>query len=720
MQDEDKNIKVQEESFLGKSSYHISKKIECIEVVVLKLPNNLDQNDFFNSESISVSKIKEIFLNQNVKESYSPDSTSNLDNSKTSSYRDTIMSNRSKEHSKEFIYSLVSQSQPEGIALQSPNYNIHIPSPIFSMTKLPKETRFNEILIRPMDLKVKFILSKDKRDNSNYSIKIDLETPNLRVNISKNTVAELNTCLENYRKIIENRNAFDKFRFGNCEISSPDDEVKIHKINRFIELQQKLDQYTKKRKILENIIRVENFNLKIDSSIAQEAFDKYEYSEFCLLLDYLDLDLIFYALKSIQIQKLQLQNEYIFRPFSSIFLFPYINLNCFDEETFNFKKEIGKLHKEMTLINDDDENYFATSEIKINLNSHKLTVIFLNQTSYDMKLELNNTNITLSNSKKVFNFGIDISSGNLSLVKAPYPSKSLISQSSTINIDQEGVTSFVMFSLSNAKFITHLLKEKHGVEQDERLKYNFELCMEKISLIPNESHELYEGSEEIVINENQIFDLSKENSIFFDLKFEKYVDDDTIQICDTNITIQNMVLNQNEYIELLYSINRLQNLSGIWLPYEIEYDHKIIEKFSKITKSIFKSNCGLKLDVGVDKFLLLPRKMEVNFDVKILLADVQEQKFQFMLQNCYLYHYSDGYHTKLSNPFDFTITYNREPNYLKLSELIITIPPVKLITNQYNISNILSFFENFTIPPDMKRLNFISNLFILIPFLNLL
>ena len=716
---------------------------------MLKLPNNFNQNDFLNSEyTLIVDKIKEIFLNSNFKDSFSPGSTNTLDNSKNSSIRNTIIINTSKDHSMELIHPLISNFQTEGITLQPSNSNIfipspvcllprlskksivlkepmvskepivskesmsndiYIPSPICFFTRLSKEPRVKEYLIEPMDVKVKLILSKDKRDNSNYSIEIDLDTPNLRVNISKDTLIELNTGLENYRKIIEKRNAFDKFRFGNTHVNNTKDEVQIKRQNRFIQLQQKLDRYIKKRKILENIIRVENLNLRIDSSIAREAFDKYEYSEFCLLLDNLDVDLIFYALKSIQIQKLQLQNEQIFEPFSSLFLFPFINLNYFDEESSSFKKEIRELHKEMTLIKEDIVNDFVSNKIRINLNSDKLTMILLNQTSFDMKLELNNTKITLNNSERIFDFGIDVSSGNLSLAKIPYPVKPLVSRSSAVHHDQEGtISSFIMFSLLNVKLVTRLVKEINS-EQDERFKYNFELYMEKISLISDESHELYEGCEKIIINENEIFDLSKENSIFLEVKFEKYVDDDTIQIYDSNISIQNMILNQNQYIELLYTINRLHNLSDVWLPYEIEYDHKMIQKFSNITKSIFKSNCGVKLDVGDDKFLLLPKKMEVNFDVKILLADVQEQKFQVIFQNCYLYHYGNGNHIKLSNPFDFSIIYTREPSYLKLSELTITIPPIKLISNQYNVSNIISFLENFTLPSDMKMLNFISN-----------
>ena len=291
----------------------------------------------------------------------------------------------------------------------------------------------------------------------------------------------------------------------------------------------------------------------------------------------------------------------------------------------------------MTFINEDIVNDFVSNEIRIYLNSDKLTITLLNQTSFDIKLELNNTKIILNNGERIFDFGIDVSNGNLSLAKIPFPVKPLVCRSSTVNYDQEGTTSsVVIFSLLNVKFVTRLVKEINN-EQNERFKYDFELYIEKVSLISDESHELYEGCEKIIINENEIFDLSKENSIFLEFKFEKYVDDDTIQIYDSNISIQNMILNQNQYIELLYAINRLHNLSDLWLPYEIEYDHKMIQKFSSITKSIFKNNCGVMLDVGADKFLLLPKQMEVNFDVKILLADVQEQKFQVIFQNCYLY-----------------------------------------------------------------------------------
>ena len=173
-----------------------------------------------------------------------------------------------------------------------------------------------------------------------------------------------------------------------------------------------------------------------------------------------------------------------------------------------------------------------------------------------------------------------------------------------------------------------------------------------------------------------------------------------------------MILNQHEWIYLLCLLQRFYELKNNWELYEIYFDLKAIDDLINLKKSIFEKCCGIKLNNESERFLLLSKSGEIDFDVQLFQNSINktneliEQEYKWICENCYLYHYIKGSYVKLSNPFDFEIKYITQSNNIKLSKLMIYIKPFKLFTNEICFKSLINFVNEFKFLDNTKRLNF--------------
>ena len=257
--------------------------------------------------------------------------------------------------------------------------------------------------------------------------------------------------------------------------------------------------------------------------------------------------------------------------------------------------------------------------------------------------------------------------------------------------------------------------KKRALKEEGDSICSFDFSIEKMHSmkITNEIFEDFVEKNSKIILENEEFDLSKKCNFSVQLKLQKSCKIDKILITYIKIEAQEMILNQYEGLYILYVIERLYELKNNLDFYEITLDSKAIKDLINLKKTLFKKSFGLKLDSGSEKFLLLSKSGEIDFDIGLLhnkrneANDLDEHQFKWIFQDCYLYHYIKENYIKISNPFDIEIKYIKQSSNMKLSKLMIYIKPLKILTDEICLRNFINFVDEFKLSSSTKGLTFI-------------
>ena len=559
-------------------------------------------------------------------------------------------------------------------------------------------------IIYPLCATIKLELSKYNNDLSAYCINILVEVQAMKIDISNILLKEfaetLKIWIECYKRakrlhdLIYNYNVFENKNDEKISIADP-------KFKKFSETFNKIGFQIKRKNILQNILTYENQTFYFNESDLKECLDnEIEIAEFYDFLNDLNEDSLCLTIKTILNDRFSSDNNGRFEQQPTHFLINYINVRNYDREFESFMSEIMQMSDEMIKsqmrkdIKSESSEYeviFKCQQMEISL-KEICTVIF------------DDIDAILIENNEVVNFQLKIPYCTLNVIEVTFQSIPLKKSSDINNNDNSGVFTFIFGDL---QFSSKFIKKKELKDS----VHNFDFSVEKVQLFTTANENEINEDIKIVI-QNEEFDLSKKNSLSIDLKFQKTSGLKKILVTYIKARAQDMILNQHEWIYLLCLIRRFYELKNDWEFYEIDFDLKAIDDLMKLKKSIFEKICGIKLNNESERFLLLSKSGEIDFDIELFKNSIHktnesiEQEFKWICENCYLYHYIKGTYVKLSNPFDFEIKYITQTNNRKLSKLMIYIKPFKLFTNEICLKSLINFVNEFNFLDTTKRLNF--------------